>query len=573
LAGEAVAVRWSASTGARLALQFFLVAAAVTAICGWATVALVRTGLEAQLRWELDRMTEGVDAALEGVAAGIEDSFDAIEDYLRGRDPRMLETLLLEREGSADAAGLLMAMADLDSLEILNGAGEIISSGRWPQRAGMAGPEELLSLPAGAPVLRTLPEPHDERLGFLLTREMSVGSRMLTLAGGMAIGERFVELIAGGEAALLLDGSGRLVAASSRAAGLNPNEPDSAPWLVGEYSLPDGAGTVHLAVHRGEIDPLVGTVRNAFLLIGLFVSLASALAGLWVARRISRPVNELVRAFDDMATGEADYTFPVSRQHELQELVTSVSRLHRALEAQRQRSIAAERIATWRDVARVVAHEVKNPLVPISLTAENLLRARREAPERFDGMFREGMETIKEEVEQLRRLVEEFSSFARMPQPDRRPEDLEKLLDSVVELYRSEPGVRIERRRAGDLPPLGLDADQISRAFKNVLGNAIEAMREAQEGAAETMAMEVSTALDGDTVVVEFADSGPGLTGEAERRLFEPYFTTKSGGTGLGMALTYRIVVEHGGTITAENRDGGGARVSIRLPARPEHGV
>jgi nitrogen fixation/metabolism regulation signal transduction histidine kinase len=332
-------------------------------------------------------------------------------------------------------------------------------------------------------------------------------------------------------------------------------------------------GAIAVAVNRGRLDRLFGRMRNAFFLLGGGVSLTAAFAGLWIARRISRPVNELVRAFDDMAAGEADYTFPVARQHELQELIASVSRLHRALEAQRRRSIAAERVATWRDVARVVAHEVKNPLVPIRLTAENLLRARREAPARFDAMFHEGMKTIMEEVEQLRIMVEEFSSFARMPQPDRRPEDLERLLDSVVDLYESEPAVRIERRRAGDLPEIALDADQISRALKNVFGNAIEAMKQERSGRAEGMLLEVSTALEGEMVRVEVADNGPGFTGEAERRLFEPYYTTKSGGTGLGMALTYRIVVEHGGTIAAENRSGGGARVSIRLPVKSGHGV
>lgn len=566
-------MKWSSSTGARLALQFFLVAAAVTAICGWAAIAVVRLNLEDQLYYELQQMGWEVDAALEGTAAEVAASLGAIEEYLRGRDPRMLEALLLEREGSADAAGLLMALAGLDSLEIVNDAGEIISSGRWLERVGMTAPEELFSFPPGEPVLRMLPEPRDERLGVMLTRSMSVGSRVLRFTGGTELGVPFVERIAGGEAAILVDGSGKLVAASKHAIGLNPDELEESGWWAERYSLPDDAGTVHVAVHGRGVDHLVGTIRTFFLLIGFFVSIVAALAGLWIARRISRPVNELVRAFDDMAAGEADYSFPVSRRHELQELITSVSRLHRAVETQRQRSIAAERVATWRDVARVVAHEVKNPLVPIRLTAENLLRARREAPERFDAMFREGMETIMEEVEQLRRLVEEFSAFARMPQPVRRPEDLEKLLDSVVDLYGAEPGVRIERRRAAELPPVELDADQISRALKNVLGNAIEAMRAADGGASGVMPLEVSTSLEGDTVVVEFADSGPGLTGEAERRLFEPYFTTKSGGTGLGMALTYRIVVEHGGTITAENREGGGARVSIRLPAQPGHGV
>jgi nitrogen fixation/metabolism regulation signal transduction histidine kinase len=229
--------------------------------------------------------------------------------------------------------------------------------------------------------------------------------------------------------------------------------------------------------------------------------------------------------------------------------------------------MAAERVAAWREVARHVAHEVKNPLAPIRLTVENLLRARTQAPERFDGMFREGMTTILEEVQQLSRMVSEFAEFARLPLPVRRSVDLDELVDRVVELYASEPEVEIRKRVTPDLRPFELDPDQISRALKNVLGNAIEAAREGNEsGADRTPVVEIRISLTGEMAEIEVEDNGPGLSAEAERRLFEPYFTTKSHGTGLGMALTYRIVVEHGGVIFAENRSGTGARVVVRLP-------
>ena len=130
----------------------------------------------------------------------------------------------------------------------------------------------------------------------------------------------------------------------------------------------------------------------------------------------------------------------------MQELVNSFSHLHRALDDQRRRAMATERVAAWREVARHVAHEVKNPLAPIRLTVENLLRVRSQAPEKFDSMFEEGMQTILEEVQQLSRMVAEFAEFARLPLPAHRPEDLESLIDRVVELYASEPGVEIRKR-------------------------------------------------------------------------------------------------------------------------------
>ena len=183
------------------------------------------------------------------------------------------------------------------------------------------------------------------------------------------------------------------------------------------------------------------------------------------------------------------------------------------------------------------------------------------------------MQTILEEVQQLSRMVAEFAEFARLPLPTHRPEDLESLIDRVVELYASEPGVTISKRIEPKLPRVALDADQVSRALKNVVGNAIDATRDAPHGESDPPEVEIRAAIKDGMAQIVVADNGPGFSKEAERRLFEPYFTTKDHGTGLGMALTYRIIIEHGGVIFAENRPAGGARVIVRLPleAPPTH--
>jgi signal transduction histidine kinase len=163
-------------------------------------------------------------------------------------------------------------------------------------------------------------------------------------------------------------------------------------------------------------------------------------------------------------------------------------------------------------------------------------------------------------------MVSEFAEFARLPLPVRQPVELEDLVDRVVDLYGSEPEVEIHTEVAPGLKPVDLDPDQISRALKNVLGNAIEAARERPATAEGAPEVTIRVAVDEELIEIEITDNGPGLSAEAERRLFEPYYTTKAHGTGLGMALTYRIVVEHGGVIFAENSSGGGARVVVRLP-------
>jgi nitrogen fixation/metabolism regulation signal transduction histidine kinase len=206
-----------------------------------------------------------------------------------------------------------------------------------------------------------------------------------------------------------------------------------------------------------------------------------------------------------------------------------------------------------------VAHEVKNPLAPIRLTVQNLLKARRQSPEIFDELFEDGARAILEEVDQLQRLVTEFSEFARLPEPRPVRVDIDRLVDSVLHLHAGEPGLVIDRRRGSGVPPVQGDPDLLARAFKNLVANAVEAM------GGEGGTLGVETAVEDGSVVVRIVDAGPGFSEEVERHLFEPYFTTKAAGTGLGMTLAYRIVTEHGGWIAASNRPEGGAEVVVRL--------
>jgi len=149
-----------------------------------------------------------------------------------------------------------------------------------------------------------------------------------------------------------------------------------------------------------------------------------------------------------------------------------------------------------------------------------------------------------------------------LPLPERRPTDLANLLDEVVSLYASEPGLIVDRGGFRDLPSMNLDPDQIAQALKNVVGNAVDAMRSSTRDGRLSIVTEVEAGV----VLVEVVDNGPGFDSGDEERVFEPYFTKKAEGTGLGMSITYRIVTEHGGVISASNRQEGGARVRIRLP-------
>ena len=211
-------------------------------------------------------------------------------------------------------------------------------------------------------------------------------------------------------------------------------------------------------------------------------------------------------------------------------------------------------------MARQVAHEIKNPLTPMKLSAQFMEQAFRDGSDKFPRIFQEGMATIIEQIESLRRIASEFSSFGRAQKPQLQPVDLGELLRGVVAPYATIEGLQVEMAdgQPGDVQVLG-DADSLRKVFRNVLENAREAM-----GGRGRIALRVAQPR-ADRIAVHIADQGPGISEEAAARLFEPYFSTKTTGTGLGLAISRSIVEELGGTMTLANRPGGGAEACITL--------
>ncbi len=227
--------------------------------------------------------------------------------------------------------------------------------------------------------------------------------------------------------------------------------------------------------------------------------------------------------------------------------------------------VAAQRLAAWREVAQRIAHEIKNPLTPIQLSAQRLRRRLAGRLPDDGGLLEECTATIIGEVEGLRRLVDEFSRFARMPSFAPKPTDLRRLLDSVIALYgETHPAIHLRADLATELPTLEADGDQLKRAVLNLIDNAVEA------GATEIV---VATRSSGDRAQVVIADNGPGIPGEVRDRVFLPYFSTKATGMGLGLPIVHQIVADHGGQIRVEDNAPRGTRFVIELPMiRPANG-
>ncbi len=225
--------------------------------------------------------------------------------------------------------------------------------------------------------------------------------------------------------------------------------------------------------------------------------------------------------------------------------------------------IRTQKVAAWREVARRLAHEIKNPLTPIQLSAERLRRNFAGGPPGAQALVDECTSTIVGEVESLKGLVDEFSQFARMPAPRAVPTDLHRLTLDTLALYDGLfTEIRIEHAFAADVPPVRIDPEQIRRVIINLVDNAVEAMERAGR-----IVVETSRDTTNNVVRLVVADNGPGISAAEREKLFLPYYSTKRRGSGLGLAIVRRIVAEHGGSIDVSDNQPRGTRFTLELPA------
>ena len=225
------------------------------------------------------------------------------------------------------------------------------------------------------------------------------------------------------------------------------------------------------------------------------------------------------------------------------------------------RLIAAQRSAAWGEVARRLAHEIKNPLTPIQLSAERLQFKLADKLANGDAeMLARGTQTIINQVQAMKRMVDDFRDYARLPAPEVAPLALNELIGEVLGLYESSSAT-IEIRLASALPPVLGDATQLRQIIHNLLRNAEDALEGREDGR-----ILIETSLSGRFARLQISDNGPGFPAELLPRIFEPYVTTKSRGTGLGLPIVKKIVEEHQGSVEISNAPEGGARIDIRLP-------
>ena len=291
--------------------------------------------------------------------------------------------------------------------------------------------------------------------------------------------------------------------------------------------------------------------------------LFAILCSLWIAAKVSRPIEQLARAAEQVAAGNWETHVPERSRDEVGLLARSFNHMTAELVSQRERLVQTERVAAWRELARRLAHELKNPLFPLQLTVENLIRARALSPEEFDEVFRESTQTLGMEIANLKTIIGRFSDFSKMPKPELERIDVREVLDRVFSFYDAATpdgnAIHFQTRFPTEPLLINVDPELLHRALCNLVLNAMDAM---PNGGTLTL----STNENGEKVEIRVADTGEGMTPEECERLFTPYYTTKQHGTGLGLAIVQSVIADHAGTIAVESRPAGGATFVITLP-------
>jgi signal transduction histidine kinase len=334
----------------------------------------------------------------------------------------------------------------------------------------------------------------------------------------------------------------------------------------------EGIVTVPMTNRQQQIEQQTDELDRRVLSGFVLFSLLGAALGYWMAERIADPVNRLTRATRRIARGDLDARVAATSSDELRRLVEDFNQMAADLKRQRSELERTQRLEAWADMARQVAHDIKNPLTPIQLSAEHAQRVNLDRGAPLSPVLDECVASILSQVKLLRQISAEFSSFASSPTPRPEPTALPALIEQVVEPYRTGLAHRIaiDVQAPLDLPAVTIDRTLFARALTNVIENALHAMPGTGRLSVVSRQSSVDSrqpSVDGrQSLIVEVRDTGIGMDQEALNKIFEPYFSTKATGTGLGLTIAKRNIELNGGTIAVTSQRGAGTTVTMVLP-------
>jgi len=326
-------------------------------------------------------------------------------------------------------------------------------------------------------------------------------------------------------------------------------------------------GALLVGSSRGDIVLLTRHIMRISAVVAAAAILVGLLVTFWVSARITRPIEELAEGAREVAAGHWDTRINLRGRDETGQLASAFNHMTQTLASQRERLVQTERVAAWRELARRLAHELRNPLFPLQITVENMQRAQRLSHDQFLEVFNESTATLKAELANLNSIVNRFSDFSKMPPPEFSRVDINEVIRSAVRLFEPQfhevgkPTIATEYFLKEGLPEIDGDQELLHKAFQNLVLNALDAMP-----AGGTLNFRTAETQPG--VRIEVSDTGKGLTPEECSRLFTPYYTTKQQGTGLGLAIVQSVVSDHRGTISVASEEGHGTTFRIDLPRR-----
>jgi two-component system nitrogen regulation sensor histidine kinase NtrY len=576
----------------------FTVIVSVTAVT-WIAFAMTRRAFEradserasalvAQFRREFNRQGEDVARRVGAVAGG--DAATRMATAVSRGEPDYGAFL----NDARDAA----AVQRLEFLEFLDAQGTIVSSAQAPATFGYKESVPVLPLPKAA-FLRQETLPNGPALCLCAARQLVVDSNSLYVVGGIRLDKEFLdglELPAGSRAMLYANLSSGFSQQALISASPKEGEAEQLEPLIVRAQQPnvgEASAVVHYTPRTADDETvqaislfgehsqplaelLIANSRRAYVELAQQIATAAVLAAIvglflavlfsgWASARVTRPIEQLATAARDIAGGNWSAYVPVTSADEIGQLADAFNHMTHELLEQRDRLMQSERVAAWRELARRLAHELKNPLFPLQLTVENLVRAREQSPEQFEEIFRESTATLLGEISNLKQIISRFSEFSRMPKPQFQPVRLNEVVQNAARLFQAQfsssdrPAITCKLELAEKMDPVSGDPDLLHRAISNLVLNALDAM---PGGGALTL----RTRQEETRVIVEVADTGVGITPEESARLFTPYYTSKPHGTGLGLAVAQSIVSDHGGKIRVRSEPGSGTTFVIELP-------
>jgi signal transduction histidine kinase len=592
-------------------LLFSLTVAAAVAAVAWTVLVRIRHVFEqrdqeetalfvSQFQREFQQRSAEVAAAVDRLAVG---------ERARGMAFQIVQ--------SGDASPFLteaqsMAQdAQLDFLEIVGPDGNVVSSAQWPARFGY--PEPAVARAGVAAFLKREELPDgSSALGLFAVRAVHGAEPAVHLMGGKRLDQSFLAdlpVASGMQVGLYNErdssadqnnasGAAQISSASFDAkqlVGTNGGVPNADRYVaLIESALKSGqqaSSIVYLTARREEsvsatAIPLKDQTGRVLAVLIVAISregmveaqqhiraiaygvasggiLLAIACSLWIAARVSRPIEQLAHAAEEVASGNWEVRVPERGHDEVSVLARSFNHMTEQLASQREQLVQSERVAAWRELARRLAHELKNPLFPLQLTVENMVRARELSEAEFDEVFRESTATLGMEIANLKTIIGRFSDFSKMPKPELERIDAREVIGRVRSLYEGaasrEAKIDFVTEIAGEPMTTMVDPELLHRALSNLVLNAMDAMPNGGK-------LTVSANPRGANIEIKVADTGEGLTQEECERLFTPYYTTKVHGTGLGLAIVQSVVADHGGTIAVESHAGGGATFIITLP-------